>query len=276
MAGSRPPALPAYFDFLITAYRSGHAGRHVHLGYWDNPPPLSAPVQPGEFEAAQSRLAERVIAHVGSRNGLNVLDVGCGLGGTLSALNERHADSSLVGLNIDRRQLDICRSIAPRAGNCLTLVEADACALPFGGEVFDVVLSVEAMFHFPSRRRFLAEAARVLRHGGVLLVTDILLRRPTGPTPWTTEAMEAVIRRDYGPWPELWIEAADLLSMAQGSGLDVTIDEDWSQATVPTYRIVSPDPSPERRDRPDAGAVFRWLHTHGLLTYRMLALRSGG
>ncbi len=276
MPGSRPPALPAYFDFLIAAYRSGHAGRHVHLGYWDDPPPLSAPVRPGEFEAAQSRLTERMVAFAEKRSGQIVLDVGCGLGGTLSALNEAHTDTSLVGLNIDRRQLDICRSIVPRAGNRLSLVEADACSLPFDFGVFDVVFAVEAMFHFPARRRFLAEAARVLRRGGVLLVTDILVRCPTGPTPWPVEAMQAVIRRDYGPWPDLFVAGADLVSMAQESGLEATIDEDWSQATLPTYRVVSPDPLPERQERPDAGAVFRWLHTHGFLTYRMLGFLSGG
>lgn len=276
MRASRRPALPAYFDFLIAAYRSGQAGRDVHLGYWDDPPALSAPVRPGEFEAAQARLTERMIAPVKPTGGLVILDVGCGLGGTLSALNERHAGTSLVGLNVDRRQLDICRSITPRAGNRLTLTEADACALPFGDGVFDVVLSVEAMFHFPSRRRFLAEAGRVLRRGGVLLVTDILQRRPTGPTPWTEATMQAVIRRDYGPWPDLWVEGADLVAMAEAAELEVMADEDWSQATLPTYRIVSPDAAPERRERPDAGAVFRWLHARGFLTYRMLAFRAGG
>lgn len=269
-----PPAVPAYFDFLIAAYRSGHAGRDVHLGYWDDPPPLSAPVRAGEFEAAQARLTGRVVDLVEPRSGQRILDIGCGLGGTLSALNERHAGTSLFGLNIDRRQLDICRSIVPRAGNRLALVEADAGSLPFGSGVFDVVFSVEAMFHFPSRRRFLEEAARVLRGGGVLVVTDILLRRPAGPAPWAVDAMQAVIRRDYGPWPDPWVGAADLAAMARESGLAVTRDEDWSQATLPTYRIVSPVGSPERQERPDAGAVFRWLHMHGYLTYRMLALRS--
>ena len=90
MTGSRRAALPAYFDSLIAAYHSGHAGRHVHLGYWDDPPPLSAPVLPNEFAMAQSRLTQRMIAHVGARTGQCILDVGCGLGGTLAALNERN------------------------------------------------------------------------------------------------------------------------------------------------------------------------------------------
>src|SRR5438034_5931485 len=44
--------------------------------------------------------------------------------------------------------------------------EADACALPFPDASFDRVLAVECIFHFPSRLRFLKEAARVLKPGG--------------------------------------------------------------------------------------------------------------
>jgi hypothetical protein len=41
-----PVTVPRYFDLLIEGFWSGRAGRNVHLGYWDQPPPPSASCSP--------------------------------------------------------------------------------------------------------------------------------------------------------------------------------------------------------------------------------------
>jgi len=272
-----PPLLPPYFDTLIAARRAGQAGRHVHLGYWDEPPPLHIPPASGEFEAAQTRLTERVIGLVPLHAGQSVLDVACGFGGTLAAIDARLKGVALTGLNIDLRQLNLCRGAVKRPGNSLALVTADACALPFPDAAYDHVFCVEAMFHFPSRQTFLTEAARVLRPGGTLAVTDILLRRPMAGAPGT-DAIAATIRRDYGPWPEPWIEAEAIQDIARHAGLLVVRSEDWSGATLPSYRTIAPakpgQPPGQPPGRPlSAGDVFRWLHGNGWLGYRMFLFR---
>jgi len=61
-------------------------------------------------------------------------------------------------------------------GDAMNLREADASC--------DRVLCLEAAFHFCDRRRFLAEACRVLRPGGLLVVVDFT---------WTKEADRAIL-----------------------------------------------------------------------------------
>jgi len=264
--------LPPYFDGLLAARRAGQVGRHVHLGYWDDPPSLATPVLPEEFERAQARLTEKLLDLVPIGQGQSVLDVACGFGGTLAAIDTRWHRLRLTGLNIDRRQLALCRGAVTGRRNHLALVAADAVALPFPDRTFDHVLCIEAAFHFPSRTAFLRETARVLRPGGTVALTDILLRRPAQQTPWDAGSIETIVRRDYGPWPEPWASLIDLERDADLAGLELTHRQDWSAATLPSYRTVAPlDPRPGRPI--GAGDLLRWLHSNGCLTYPALWFR---
>jgi SAM-dependent methyltransferase len=58
----------------------------------------------------------------------------------------------------------------------------DAVRIPLADGSVNGVISVEAAFHFRSRKRFFAEARRVLRPGGVLTMSDVPITRwPRGP-----------------------------------------------------------------------------------------------
>ena len=72
--------------------------------------------------------------------------------GRCKKLTERIANLRMVGVNIDPRQLAICRQLEPREGNGLEWALADACGPPFADASVDRVLCVEAMFHFALRR----------------------------------------------------------------------------------------------------------------------------
>lgn len=263
--------LPPYFDGLIAARRGGQVGRHVHLGYWDDPPSLATPSLPGEFEHAQARLTERLLDLVPVEHVQAVLDVACGFGGALAAIDARWQGMRLVGLNIDRRQLALCRGAVIGSRNHLDLVAGDANALPFPARRFDHLLCIEAAFHFASRASFLREAARVVRTSGTVALTDILLRHPGAKAPWDIGTIETTLRRDYGPWPEPWADLAGLCSVAEDAGLEFVGGQDWSAATLPSYRTVAPDPTSGRPV--GAGDILRWMHGNGYLSYPALLFR---
>jgi MPBQ/MSBQ methyltransferase len=260
-----PARVPAYFDLLIEGFRSGKAGRDVHLGYWDDPPSLSVPCEPGEFEAAQARLTSVLMSLAELSGGLSVLDVGCGFGGALEAAG-KWPDMRLVGLNIDRRQLDICRTL-PFSNDKVSLIMADACALPFQASSFDRVFCIEAMFHFSARQTFLRQAAEALRPGGRLVLSDILLRKPGADARLAPDVIEAALRDEYGPWPQLWVEADEIIAAASQAGLTPGRVIDATRQTLPTYRITAPQRHTELPSPPSAGNVLRWLHASGFLTY---------
>ncbi|MGH8688925.1 MAG: class I SAM-dependent methyltransferase [Burkholderiales bacterium] len=251
-------AVPPYFDRLIEGVRRGEASRWAHLGHWDEPP---AAAGRAEFHRAQERLDAVLLGMASLGDGLRVLDVGCGFGASLEAINRAFADMQMCGVNVDPRQLEFCRALEARGSNRFDWRVADACALPFADASFDRVLCIEAMFHFSSRGAFFAEAARVLAPGGLLVGSDILLQQPD------PEAL-AAIRDGFGPWPE---SDAEHRALAAAAGLRCESIVDATQATLPSHRYTTPSaPAAHPDAMVRAALALRALHERGNLRYLYL------
>lgn len=211
-----------YIDRLLETRSSPH----LHLGLFPRDRPTI------DLDAAAVLLDERVVEAAGIRAGERVLDVACGFGGTLARLARDARAPSLTGLNIDPRQLEIARATTPED---VLLVHADACAMPFRADAFDRVLCIEAAFHFASRERFLAEAARVCAPGGRIVITDF---EPT-------EAARAISDRRRARLEQRLAGAIGVIgdaaraepyeALAEQVGLEVIHREELTAATLPSY-----------------------------------------
>lgn len=100
-----------------------------------------------------------------------VLDVGCGRGGTARLLAEAFA-AQVKGVDLSPEAIAFCRRTHERPG--LTFEVGDAEHLPVPDASCDVVVNVESSHTYPDMRAFLAEVRRVLKPGGLFLHTDLL------------------------------------------------------------------------------------------------------
>jgi len=118
---------------------------------------------------ASRRLVDLLLSWV-PESPVHALDVACGLGATTNAIKSKWPDCAVTGINISPKQIEHAKANAPQC----SFRQMDATSLDFPDETFDLVLCVEAAFHFDSRRDFLREAFRTMRRGGTLLMADIL------------------------------------------------------------------------------------------------------
>ncbi|GAH87585.1 unnamed protein product, partial [marine sediment metagenome] len=122
----------------------------------------------------------KIIERSGIAPGMTVLEIGCG-GGAIARHVARALgpEGRLVALDVQAKMLARFRRKLDRPANRdignVTLVQADARELPFDDETFDLVYAVTALPEVPDRPRALAEVKRVLRPGGVLAVTELIV-----------------------------------------------------------------------------------------------------
>jgi demethylmenaquinone methyltransferase/2-methoxy-6-polyprenyl-1,4-benzoquinol methylase len=142
------------------------------------------------------------------RPGDTVLDLACGTG-----LNFRHIlewigpEGRVVGVDCTRAMLKQARrKLARHRWDGVTLVEGDATSLPLASESCDAVLCSYGMAIIPDYRRAVAEAVRVLKPSGRLVMLEpkrgsALWARVV--TPLVAFAGLGVVHLDRRPWEEL-------------------------------------------------------------------------
>jgi SAM-dependent methyltransferase len=179
--------------------------------------------------------------------GRRLADIGGGTGNYALALKREGWEPVVVDRSADM--------LAQAAAKGLETVEADAQRLPFVDETFDAVTMISMLHHVENRGAALAEARRILRPGGRLVLKG-----------YTGEDAETLWILDYFPSSRRWMEATHpprsaLLEELPGARLFVFEFEDMQDASL---EALSADPERllEAAERGDTSYFERMQRDH--------------
>ena len=119
---------------------------------------------------------EALAKAAGMSRGQHVLDVGSGMGGPARWLAHK-VGCRVTGLDLTDSRVVGARRLTERVGlsDLVEFVQGDATRMPFPTSNFDAVFSQEVWCHIPEKDALLAECARVLKPGGKIAFTDIVI-----------------------------------------------------------------------------------------------------
>jgi ubiquinone/menaquinone biosynthesis C-methylase UbiE len=167
-------------------------------------------------------LTQRFVAAVGPEPRI-VLDVACGPG-ILTAALAPHA-REVVAFDITPEMLNRARQRCAAAGLAnVSFREGSAADLPFADASFDTVVTRLSLHHFPQPGRAIAEMARVLRPGGLLVVADVVSSEDAEQS-----ALHNALEVLRDPSHVRMLPGSEFEALIARAGLTIAATSEWDQ-----------------------------------------------
>ncbi|MBR8835350.1 MAG: methyltransferase domain-containing protein [Stigonema ocellatum SAG 48.90 = DSM 106950] len=238
-------------------------GEHMHHGYYG-----ADGTQRKDRRQAQIDLIEEILqwsgvkTESGETHPKNILDVGCGIGGTsvylfqsLSGIKDydsspqesykpksqawsNEININVTGITLSPVQANRATERAAAAGlsEKTSFLVADAQAMPFADDSFDLVWSLESGEHMPNKTQFIQECYRVLKPGGTFIMVT-WCHRPMD-TPLTTDEQKHLQEIYQVYCLPYVISLPEYEAIARKVGLQNVRTADWSRAVAPFWDVV--------------------------------------
>ncbi|KAL6521040.1 Gamma-tocopherol methyltransferase, chloroplastic [Orobanche gracilis] len=246
-------------------------GDHMHHGFYE---PGSDVSLSDDHQSAQIRLIDESLQFaslsddVSTQKPRNIVDVGCGIGGssrylarkygascrgiTLSPVQAQRAQELAAVQGVDGKESEVFRfrvsvnnNITPipqrlsqKAGR-VSFQVADALNQPFPDDQFDLVWSMESGEHMPDKTKFVNELARVAAPGGTIIIVT-WCHRDLSPDEESLRSDEKdLLNKICSAYylPE-WCSASDYVKLLESLSLEDIKAADWSQYVAPFWPAV--------------------------------------
>ncbi len=279
-----PARIARYYDRSTWRFlRMGQSGAAlaIHRPLWPAGT-ISTEVAAGHINSLVADAAARELGRVPEQ----VLDLGCGVGGTILSLAQRWPHAEFTGLTLSPRQVGLARRFATDRGLTSRCRFRVADFLDRGTDTppADLAVAIESAVHAPSSRDFFDAAYARLQIGGLLIVVDDMLAMPENALAPGEADLVAHFRRG---WHLGRVATSDeLVTAASDAGLSLRADDDLTallrldRLRDHLLRVVGPVMARLRLEAIPlfanmiGGNALTCAYRAGIMRYRLLAFRK--
>mmetsp|Transcript_21875 Transcript_21875/g.36606 ORF Transcript_21875/g.36606 Transcript_21875/m.36606 type:complete len:401 (+) Transcript_21875:105-1307(+) len=217
-------------------------GEHIHLGYYGEkeraasqllPPPKNFIQAKYDFIDEMLKFGQFDV----SSKPLQILDVGCGIGGTSRYLAKKFGqDTTVVGITLSQNQVNRATALAKEQDVPNARFEVmDALDMTFPDNSFDYVWACESGEHMPDKKKYVEQMTRVLKPGGRIVIAT-WCQRDEGNKPFTDEE-KRMLNFLYSEWTHpFFISISDYKKLMDGTGqLEDLATDDWTPQTIASW-----------------------------------------
>lgn len=140
------------------------------------------------LSVALNGISKKYLKKFPQENIHKVLDLACGLGETSRMHKGLFPQAEIVGVDMDEKLLDYAKELGDQG---IDFQQADATALPFPDDYFDLVFTRFLLMHVPDPLAVLKEMKRVCKKGGIILAQEPDMATSGGlfPTHWAYDQL---------------------------------------------------------------------------------------
>ena len=165
-----------YNQCWLDRFKDGHNPKSLamHMGYFDNE---SSDNDQAKLNANQFLLQ---YAGVPKDKEVNILDLGCGIGGTCLYISRHFPLAKVTGVNISIDQIEFAEKMKNKqTSNNVQYLLADYADTSLPSSSFDFVIGIESLCHARNKSKVYQEAHRLLKPNGVFTFMDYFEVRET-------------------------------------------------------------------------------------------------
>jgi tocopherol O-methyltransferase len=221
-------------------------GEHMHHGYYPD-----GKVGNKTHTQAQLDLVNQILAWGNIQRATNILDAGCGVGGSARVLAKKYTAKVLaVTLSPVQAANGKKYNQAAGLGNQVTIEARDMMTLRDTNQKFDLIWSMESAEHIEDKQALLQMFYDLLLPGGKLIMATWCHR---DEPPNLKESEQNLLKKIYKLYhlPPM-VSMEKLEKITKQVGFTGVVTEDWSDYVAPFWKAV-------------IRSVFQWKSIKGLL-----------